>query len=344
MTRTFTCTIDGATSTSFNGTYYVNHNIIGVGRQDSLYLRTKIIAPSTVTEASKIQSATLNLNVSDHGSSPSGANFKLHESYGNTGYTSANAAGVTKYLIINNPGDVVSIDATSLMQAGITSFMFVADVAFTVGSGWILFDSAELVIETTETEYTLSYDLQGGTGTFPAQTAIGIGSASFTLTSSAPAKPGYTFGGWATSANGAAAYEPGSSITVSSNTTLYAVWTANTYTVTFNANGGVVSLASLQATYGQTYGTLPTPIRAGYRFDGWFTATEGGTQIQATTVVSIPAAQTLYAHWTVQSIVHVTDATGTQHDGIVYVYDADGVPHVGINYVFDADGVPHVNG
>jgi uncharacterized repeat protein (TIGR02543 family) len=52
-------------------------------------------------------------------------------------------------------------------------------------------------------------------------------------------------------------------------------------------------------TYGQ-YASLPTPTRSGYTFDGWFTASSGGTQITNTTAVSssVSLNQTLYAQWT----------------------------------------------
>ncbi len=51
--------------------------------------------------------------------------------------------------------------------------------------------------------------------------------------------------------------------------------TTNEYTVTFDANGGTIqgygnsSKATKQVTYGETYGTLPTPTREGYTFAGW---------------------------------------------------------------------------
>ena len=41
---------------------------------------------------------------------------------------------------------------------------------------------------------------------------------------------------------------------------------------------------------------LPTPTREDYRFDGWFTQAEGGTQVTAETTLT--ASQTVYAHWT----------------------------------------------
>ena len=71
-----------------------------------------------------------------------------------------------------------------------------------------------------------------------------------------------------------------------------------TFTVTFNANGGSVDTSSKSVTNGSTYGTLPTPKRSGYTFQGWFTAASGGSKITSSSTVNLSANQTLYAHWT----------------------------------------------
>ncbi len=49
---------------------------------------------------------------------------------------------------------------------------------------------------------------------------------------------------------------------------------------------------------GNSYGILPTPVREGFFFDGWYTAASGGTQVTPTSIYS---ASTLYAHWRSQS-------------------------------------------
>ena len=69
------------------------------------------------------------------------------------------------------------------------------------------------------------------------------------------------------------------------------------YTVSFNPNGGTVSAESLTVTSGDLYGALPTPTRAGYAFNGWYTETNGGTKISETDRVILTADQTLYARW-----------------------------------------------
>ena len=74
------------------------------------------------------------------------------------------------------------------------------------------------------------------------------------------------------------------------------------YTVTFDANGGKVDPANkVYNGYGQTYGELPVPVLAGYKFVGWFTELEGGVAVAATDTVSTQP-HTLYAHWTAKEI------------------------------------------
>ena len=68
--------------------------------------------------------------------------------------------------------------------------------------------------------------------------------------------------------------------------------------VTFDATDGIVSTPSKMVFYGSTYGSLPTPTREYYSFDGWYTAKDGGTKITESSVVDTVNNITLYAHWT----------------------------------------------
>lgn len=69
-----------------------------------------------------------------------------------------------------------------------------------------------------------------------------------------------------------------------------------TFTVTFDGNGGTPSVDSMTTT-GQKLASLPSASRIGsYRFDGWYTAANGGTEITTSTTFS--ADTTVYAHWT----------------------------------------------
>ena len=71
---------------------------------------------------------------------------------------------------------------------------------------------------------------------------------------------------------------------------------ASTCTITFNpGQDGTVSPASKTFTSGTAIGSLPTPQRAGYTFNGWYTEVSGGTEVTAETVFSND--DTIYAHW-----------------------------------------------
>lgn len=91
--------------------------------------------------------------------------------------------------------------------------------------------------------------------------------------------------------------------------------TYKTFKITFNPNSGTVSSANKTVSQNSTYGTLPTPIRNGYIFDGWYTTKSGGTKITASTTVNLTSDQTLYAHWTSVKTYTVTfDANGGSID------------------------------
>ena len=83
-----------------------------------------------------------------------------------------------------------------------------------------------------------------------------------------------------------------------------------TYPVTFNPNGGRVSTKSKNVTIGNTYGTLPTPTRTGYSFDGWYTKEIGGTKVTETTTVGTNPPATLYAHWIAKKYLVTLNANG----------------------------------
>ena len=113
----------------------------------------------------------------------------------------------------------------------------------------------------------------------------------------------YIFAGWYTSP----ACEDGTEFDwqtkmPSHTITLYAKWKAPTYTVTFNPNGGTVTESTLTVTKGQTLGdTLPTPIKEGDEFLGWYTD-ESFTHkfVKESQIVK---NQTLYAKWKSSDII-----------------------------------------
>ena len=155
--------------------------------------------------------------------------------------------------------------------------------------------------------YTVTFNANGG--------SVGTTSKSVTYGSTygdlpTPTRTGYTFDSWYTAASGGSKISSGTTVSITAAQTLYAHWSANAYTITFNANGGSVGTTSKSVTYGGTYGDLPTPTRTGYTFDGWYTAASGGSKISSGTTVSITAAQTLSAHWSANTYTVTFNADG----------------------------------
>ncbi len=127
-----------------------------------------------------------------------------------------------------------------------------------------------------------------------------------------PTRTGYIFDGWYTAREGGERITTATVVSVAEDHTLYAHWTAKTYTVTFDACGGENTETERTVTYDTAYGTLPVPTRAGYLFDGWFTSSSSGTEVVAKDLVSLTADQTLYAHWTAHSFtLHLQAGEGT---------------------------------
>lgn len=153
-------------------------------------------------------------------------------------------------------------------------------------------------------KYTITYNANGGSGGTTQTVNYGT---SWTTKGAICTKTGYKQTGWNTKADGTGtnySLNAGQTNQQLSNLTLYAQWTANTYIVTLDANGGFVSPTSKTVTYDSTYGTLPVPTRTGYKFLGWYTAKSGGTQITSSTKVTITAAQTLYAQWEPMNVAY----------------------------------------
>ena len=136
---------------------------------------------------------------------------------------------------------------------------------------------------------TFNKNASDATGTMADQTIYsGVATA---LNENAFSRTGYDFAGWATSANGSVAYADKASVTLTSNTTLYAKWTLANYTISYDLAGG--SLASgvtnpTSYTIESAAITLNNPTRAGYTFAGW----TGTDLTAATTTVTIAAGST----------------------------------------------------
>jgi uncharacterized repeat protein (TIGR02543 family) len=114
---------------------------------------------------------------------------------------------------------------------------------------------AKMVVTYETINYTIKFNANGGSGTM-SNLAMTYNTAK-NLTANAFTRPGYTFLGWSTNSSATTAtYKDKQSVNnlttdVGATINLYAIWEANTYTITFNANGGTLpsGLSTLSPTY-----------------------------------------------------------------------------------------------
>ena len=148
------------------------------------------------------------------------------------------------------------------------------------------------------TTYKLTFNANGGSGAPSAKT----GATSYIIPSTVPTRSGYNFLGWSKYSNSTVAdYKSGDTITLTSNTTLYAVWekqtSAKSYKLSFNANGG--SNAPEALTGADEY-IIPSkvPVREGYIFLGWSKVKSSTTaKYMMGETITLTANTTLYAVW-----------------------------------------------
>jgi len=142
--------------------------------------------------------------------------------------------------------------------------------------------------------YTVNFNANGGSVGTPSKT-VTYDSTYGDLPE--PTKKGYIFDGWYTNQNFETKVTRITEVQITENQTLYAKWRPNTYQANLYANGGSVSPTSIIVTYDSPYGTLPTPTRMGYTFNGWFTQSSGGDRVESTTVVKTASTHSLCAQW-----------------------------------------------
>ena len=139
-------------------------------------------------------------------------------------------------------------------------------------SGSFSSESSSATVYYYESTYTISFNANGGSGAPSSITKKHFTNA--TLPTATPSRTGYTFKGWGTSSSTSyAAYQPGSTFYTNANTTLYAIWSAKTYTISYNANGGSGGPGAQTKTHGiKMLISRVEPTRSGYTFLGWSTS------------------------------------------------------------------------
>ena len=168
----------------------------------------------------------------------------------------------------------------------------------------------------TANTYNVTYNGNGNTGGSTANSTHTYDVAQ-KLTTNGFIKTGYTFAGWATTANGEKVYSDGQSVTnlasaQDETVTLYAKWTGVTYYVKYDANGGTGTMDNTTHVYGTASALRAnTFTRTGYTFGGWATSANGekvydnGASVSTLNSTS-GGTTTLYAVWNAKSDVSYT--------------------------------------
>ncbi len=202
-------------------------------------------------------------------------------------------------------GSITLPSSTGLTDSG---FYFSGWNTAANGSGTSYQAGASVTLSSNETFYAqwtpaiqISFGDNGGVGTLSSLSGQ-LGTTVTLPSSTSLTNTGFTLTSWNTLANGlGTSYTPGQSLTLSTSLTLYAQWTAiPSIEVSFSANGGSGSLATLTGASGTTV-TLPSAssvVRTGYTLTAWNTAANGsGTSYSPGQSLSLSSTLTLYAQW-----------------------------------------------
>ena len=215
---------------------------------------------------------------------------------------SARYAFDNKAIVLGNSGNLSQV---GLIFAGWNTKRDGTGIDYLEGSKLVMGIEDKILYATwTLATQTVHFDSQQGSN-FDSITCT------FGTTITAPTNPtrtGYTFDGWFKEASCTNAWNFASDV-VTTDTTLYAKWTANNYTVIFNSQGGS-EISNIDAAYNSKISAPTEPLKNGYTFAGWFKVANCTNAWDFSTDV-VTADTTLYAKWTINVPVFVIgDITG----------------------------------
>ena len=118
------------------------------------------------------------------------------------------------------------------------------------------------------------------------------------LTQNDYARTGYTFDGWNTAGDGSGTgYEDQDQITITEETTLYAQWKLETYSITYELNSGNITGEKTSYTVNDENFTLVTPSRNGFQFTGWTGTGLSSASTSVTITKGSTGNRTYTANW-----------------------------------------------
>ncbi|MDD5051906.1 MAG: InlB B-repeat-containing protein [Sulfuricurvum sp.] len=208
-------------------------------------------------------------------------------------------------------------------------------------------DRTLYAIWTSLPTYSVTYNNNNGSGSVTDSNSYTSGSQVTVKSGSGLTKSGFAFKGWNTAQNGTGTtYQPGDTFNITTNTTLYAIWTS-AYSLTYNSNGGSGTVSDSNSPY------IPNSLvtvkdgsnltKTNYKFVGWNTNQNGtGSTYQAGATFNITTNTTLYAMWAIAYTVtyNINNGTGTvptdstKYDSGATVSVMDGSALTRTNYTF----------
>ncbi|MBQ9206636.1 MAG: InlB B-repeat-containing protein [Treponema sp.] len=287
---------------------------LGWTRTDATFVGWAKSASATTALYADGKSGTLNLTAETGAIVDLYAVWQYTVTYsGNKGSSHPTAVtGSTESQSVTGYTTTLTLHANGFTHSGYTFSGWNANAsgtgtAYTAGSAYTFTANTTLYAKWTRDTYTITFTENSGNwaSSYTKPTSYTVENSAVTLPlASNITRTGYTFGGWyeSTSLSGSAVTQIASGSTGNKN--YYAKWTASTYTVTLNANGGSGGTASVTATYNSAMPAITAPTRTGYTFAGYYdtSAESGGTQYYdkdsaSATTYTTAGAKTLYARW-----------------------------------------------
>lgn len=248
-------------------------------------------------------------------------------------------AGATATVLANSGSMVRVVGGSTYSFAGWNTLANGTGTSYSGGQTLVIGSTNQTLfaVWTLLPTYTVTYN--GGTGftggSPPTDSNNYLTGATATVlgNSGSLSKTGNSFAGWNTQANGSGtSYAAGSTFSMgSANVTLYAIWSPNSYTLTFNGNGGTTSGSATTYTQSLVYNvatalTANAFTNAGYLFGGWATsaalATAGTVAYADGANYTIgTSAVSLYAIWTPRGTVVASlssVATSPRPEGLMW--------------------------
>lgn len=303
---------------SVNGKVYEN-----ASAASSLTFENSVLV-STLGEADESSDEWASLVIYDV------TNHKRYEVFGNNAVWSGNSCTVTPFLI-ESPGTyyvyavfqgsdsevdpersarmTIVIEGISLETPTKTGYNFTGwytDEACTNKyTGTTITSNMTLYAGWEPITYYIVFNANGGSGSMTKITCQY--DTEYTLTANTFSRTYYLFKGWSTTSGGTVKYNNSAKVSNLTTThgetvTLYAVWNINSYTVTFNANGGSGTMSSQNINHNKTVALSANKFtREGYYFVGWSTSASGNVvyadMAEVLNAAGTGTSVTLYAIW-----------------------------------------------